>query len=127
MEEVQSLLQEYGYAVAHTQRCDGGLTDFGYKTDFYRVIFFGKIDEVRAISEKQPELVPFVPLKILVFAESGETVIVSLDPHTLSRHFENPELQTQLSRWRSDIISILDELRDKSIKLSAQTTDLIQP
>ena len=33
MDELQTVLQGYEYAVAHTQRCDGGLTDFGYKTD----------------------------------------------------------------------------------------------
>ncbi len=113
MEELQTLLEEYEYAVAHTQRCDGGLTDFGYKTDFYRVVFFGKIDEVRTLSEKYPEIVPFLPLKLLIFAEKDETVLVAFNPETLSGYFNDPALKIQLKRWRNDIHSIFNEMREK--------------
>lgn len=113
MEEVQTLLEEYEYAVAHTQRCDGGLTDFGYKTDLYRVVFFGKIDEVRELSDKHPEIVPFLPLKLLVFAEKDETVLVAFNPETLSSYFNDPALKIQLKRWRNDIHSIFNEMRAK--------------
>jgi uncharacterized protein (DUF302 family) len=104
-------LGEYGYSVAHVQRCDGGMTDFGYKSDFYRVVFFGKIDEVRRLSRDYPELVPFLPLKMLLFAEKDETVLVILNPLDLARHFEAAELQVQFQRWHSDIRAILGEIR----------------
>lgn len=113
MDEVQTLMQDYGYAVAHTQRCDGGLTDFGYKSDYYRVVFFGKIDEVRLLSEKYPAIIPFLPLKMLVFAEKNETVLVALNPDTLSNYFDDPQLQIQLRRWQNDILSIFNEMRSK--------------
>ena len=29
-------LNEYGYKIAHIQKCDGGLTDSGYQTDLYK-------------------------------------------------------------------------------------------
>ena len=32
---LQQTLEEYGYSVAHVQRCDGGMADFGYKSDLY--------------------------------------------------------------------------------------------
>lgn len=114
MEETQSLLDEYGYTVAHTQRCDGGLTDFGYKSDYYRVIFFGKIDEVRELSANHPELVPFLPLKMLLFAENEETVLVALDPQTLSPFIDDSEVKIQLRRWQNDILSIFNEMREKT-------------
>ena len=113
MDEVQTLLQDYDYAVAHTQRCDGGLTDFGYKSDFYRIIFFGKIDEVRKLSEKYPEIVPFLPLKLLLFAEKDETLLVAFNPETLINYFDDAELQIQLKRWRNDLVSLFNEMRDK--------------
>ena len=113
MDEVQTLLQEYEYTVAHTQRCDGGLTDFGYKTDYYRVVFFGKIHEVRELSEQYPEIVPFLPLKLLLFAENKETILVALNPDTLSGYFHDPDLKIQLQRWRNDIVSIFNEMRNK--------------
>ena len=113
MDEVQTLLQEYEYSVAHTQRCDGGLTDFGYKSDYYRVIFFGKIDEVRQLSEKYPEIVPFLPQKLLLFAEKDETLLVAFNPETLINYFDDEALQIQLKRWRNDLVSLFDEMRDK--------------
>ena len=36
---VKEKLDEYGYKVAHIQKCDKGLSGFGYKTDFYKSIF----------------------------------------------------------------------------------------
>lgn len=113
MDEVQTLLEEYEYKIAHTQRCDGGLTDFGYQSDYYRVIFFGKIEEVRSLTEKYPQMVPFLPLKMLVFAEKNETVIVALNPQSLSDYINDQPVKIQLQRWRNDILSIFNEMRDK--------------
>jgi len=111
MEKIQRLIEEYGYSVAHVQRCDGGLNDFDYETDYYRVVFFGKYEEVKALSNDYPELIPFLPLKFLVFAENDETVIVSLDPETLADYFDNPEIKHQLQRWHNDIDEMFSEMR----------------
>ena len=112
MERVKTMLNSYGYQVAHTQRCDGGLADFGYTTDFYRVLFWGKYAEVHDLSAKFPEIVPFLPLKFLVFAENNETVFVALNPAMLASYYDEPELEIQLMRWKNDIESIMDALRD---------------
>ena len=93
------------------QLCDGGMTDFGYKSDFYRVVFFGKIEEVRTISESYPELVAYLPLKIAVIAEADETLLTVLNPETLAPFFADQAVQTQLGRWRSDLVSILSDVR----------------
>ncbi len=112
MERVQSILNSYEYEVAHTQRCDGGLADFGYQTDFYRVLFWGKYQEVHELSEKFPEIVPFLPLKFLVFAENDETVFIALNPAMLAEYYSSPELKLQLMRWKNDIESVMNELRE---------------
>jgi uncharacterized protein (DUF302 family) len=112
MEKIKGLIEEYGYTVAHTQRCDGGLNDFGYETDYYRVIFFGKYEEVHALGGQYPEIIPFLPLKFLVFAENDETVIVSLNPHILADYFENSDLKNQLKRWRNDINEMFSEMHN---------------
>jgi uncharacterized protein (DUF302 family) len=111
---LQQTLEEYGYSVAHVQRCDGGMAEFDYKSDFYRVVFFGKIDEVRRLSDKHPELIPYLPLKILLFAEKDETVLVALNPLELAKLYERGDLQVQFQRWHSDIRSILQEIRASS-------------
>ncbi|MCB1722800.1 MAG: DUF302 domain-containing protein [Gammaproteobacteria bacterium] len=107
----KSSIEEHGYSVAHIQLCDGGMTDFGYKTDFYRVLFFGKLAEVRRISEKYPELVSYVPLKLAVIAEKDDTLLTVLNPEVLAPYFADAEVQIQLSRWHSDLESILDDVR----------------
>ncbi|NNJ90556.1 MAG: DUF302 domain-containing protein [Gammaproteobacteria bacterium] len=111
MEKIQGLIEEYGYSIAHTQRCDGGLNDFDYETDYYRVIFFGKYEEVKALSNDHPEIIPFLPLKFLVFAENDETVIVSLNPDVLADYFDNTDIKNQLQRWQNDINEMFSEMR----------------
>jgi uncharacterized protein (DUF302 family) len=112
LEEVKRVLGEYGYTVAHVQKCDGGMAQFGYHSDKYQVVFFGKLEEVRRISHSHPEMIPFLPLKMAVFAEHDETVMVALDPLELGRYIQDPHLQIQLERWRSDLRAMLQELRE---------------
>jgi uncharacterized protein (DUF302 family) len=111
LEYLQSSVEEHGYSIAHLQLCDGGMTDFGYKSDVYRVVFFGKIDEVRRISDRYPELVAYLPLKIAVIAERDETVLTALNPDTLAPFFGDEEIQIQLGRWRNDLKSIFADVR----------------
>lgn len=106
-----SSLEEHGYTIAHVQTCDLGLADFGYKSDFYRVIFFGKLEEVRELSAKFPELVPYLPLKIAIFAEKDETVLTALDPTGLADYFPSKELRIQFVRWHSDLESIMHDMQ----------------
>ena len=112
MAVLQEAIADYGYTVAHVQKCDGGMTEFHYKTDFYRVVFFGKIDEVRWLTDKYPEIAPFLPLKIAVFAEKDETVFSALNPMDLDQYFADPEVKIQLQRWANDMRSMLNDVRE---------------
>lgn len=111
LESVQTLLAEYGYTVAHIQKCDGGMAKFGYHSDKYQLVFFGKLEEVRRVSHEHPELIPFLPLKLAVFAEGNETLVVALDPLELGRYVPDAHLQVQLARWHSDLKALLTEVR----------------
>jgi uncharacterized protein (DUF302 family) len=108
---VKEKLNEYGYRIAHIQKCDGGLGDFGYKTDQYRSVFYGKLEEVRGLTERHPEIIPYVPLKIAVVRENDTVVLVALNPVILSEFFPDEELSIQFSRWESDIRAIFDEIK----------------
>lgn len=103
-------LNEYGYKIAHIQKCDGGLTDSGYQTDLYKSIFFGKFQEMRDLTRDHPELIPYLPLKIAVIKEKDTILMVSLNPSTLSDFFPNNDLQIQFGRWESDIRAIFEEM-----------------
>ena len=109
-ESVRQALEGRGYKVAHIQKCDGGLKDFGYTTDFYRVIFFGKPDEIRHWSKIEPAMIPYLPLKIAVFAEADQVLIVSFNPEELATLFTDRQLKIQFSRWKSDIESVFAEV-----------------
>ena len=108
--EAEYRIAEHGYKVAHIQRCDGGLKDFGYKSDFYRILFFGKLDEVQQLSEKYPQLAPFLPLKMLVFAENDDTILVAVNPLNLANFIDDSQVHAQLNQWNEDIESIFTQM-----------------
>lgn len=114
LENVKKALESRGYTIAHEQKCDGGLKGFGYETDLYRVLFYGKPEEVRYWSKKNPMMVPYLPLKIAVFAEDSEVLVVSFNHEELSSLFGDRKLQIQFSRWKNDISSVMDEITQSS-------------
>jgi uncharacterized protein (DUF302 family) len=103
-------LNDYGYKIAHIQKCDGGLSEFGYKTGAYKSVFFGKLKEMRHLTGSHPELIPYLPLKIAVMQENDTIVLASLNPLSLAHFFPDSDLQNQFGRWESDLRAIFDEL-----------------
>ena len=57
---LQESIRAHGYTVSRVQRIDIGLTGMGYKTDKYRIVFAGKIDEIRELTEKAPQLTAYL-------------------------------------------------------------------
>jgi len=112
IEHLKSALEKRGYAIAHTQKCDGGMQSFGYTTDFYRSIFFGKGTEAREISKAHPDFVSYIPLKITVVAEREETVLSNVNPHVFDQFYsEAPIMLQYFKNWHHDILSIFSDLR----------------
>jgi uncharacterized protein (DUF302 family) len=112
MLELQKAISEYGYTVSRVQRVDIGLTSSGFATDKYRIVFFGKPEEVRHLSAKYPQLIPYLPLKITLFAEEDETLLTTFDPTLLTELVADDAFRHQAMRWHNDIIAIFDELRE---------------
>ncbi len=109
LEIMKTVLQKNGFRVAHVQRCDGGLKEMGYETDKYRVIFFGRFREVREVSQKHAELIPFIPFKLLVYAEGDETVVSTLNPESLKGKVSDPGIAAKLKAWKKEFIEILEQ------------------
>lgn len=109
---LQKTLGEYGYTISRVQRVDIGLTGSGFQSDKYRIVFFGKPEEIRDLTTEYPELIPYLPLKMTLFAEQEETLLVALDPTVLSEVVSTEEFRYQLQRWKNDILAIMDELRE---------------
>lgn len=111
LEIVQKVLQKNGFKVAHVQRCDGGLKEMGYETDKYRVVFFGRLSEVHEMSESHAELIPFMPFKLLIYAEGKQSVISILNPESLIDMVRDKSVITQLEEWHTQFVSVLDQIQ----------------
>lgn len=111
MAVLQQTIRETGYQVSRVQRIDIGLTTSGYKTDKYRVVFFGKLEEIRTLSDKYPELVAYMPLKIAIFAENDETILLASSFEHLRPFFSSAEVLAKFGRWETDMQSILEQVR----------------
>ena len=108
---LQTSIGEHGYTVSRVQRVDIGLTKSGYKTDKYRIVFFGKSSEIRAVKQSQPQLIPYLPLKVVIFSENNETLLVASNMTQFSTLAENENTKDLLQRWNNDIQSIFSEVK----------------
>jgi len=113
--ETMSLLQEairlQGYQLSRVQRVDVGLSAKGYETDKYRIVFFGKGEEIQQLSAKYPQLIPYLPLKIAIFAEDDNTILISANPSTYNDLFNLPELKPTFDKWLIDITKIMKSVQ----------------
>jgi uncharacterized protein (DUF302 family) len=113
MLSLQTTLKEYGYTISRVQRVDIGLTASGFQTDKYRIVFFGKPEEIRSLTRAHPQLIAYLPLKMTLFAEEEHTLMVALDPTALHEIVPTEEFRYRLMRWKNDILAIMDELREQ--------------
>ena len=110
MNALQDGIRARGYTVSRVQRVDVGLTSSGFQTAEYRLVFFGKEQEIRSLPAKVPELIPYLPLTIVVYAEGDETMMLTTNPAKLSEFVGHRELADHFRRWEQDIRSIFLEL-----------------
>ena len=110
MNALQQAIQDHGYQVARVQRVDIGLTSSGFKTAEYRVVFFGKPDELLSLPDKHPELLAYLPLKFTIFSEGEHTLVVTNNPVVFGVFFKESGLTRTFQHWEKDVRSILDQL-----------------
>jgi len=109
LDDIMKEIENQGYTVAHVQRCDGGMEAMGYQTDNYKVVFFGKLSEVRELSQKHENLIPYFPFKAIVYKEGDETVLSILNPkHMQSLAPDDPALSEKVKQWKQDFDQILE-------------------
>ena len=112
MTNLQNSIINHGYQITRVQRVDIGLTASGFKTDRYRLVFLGNKYMLEQLSEQYPEIIPYVPLKIAIFSENDQTLMLAMNPGNLEKYYPGkPELSKAFSRWRKDLHSILHEAR----------------
>ena len=112
MLKLQEVISNKGYVVSRVQRVDIGLTNSGYQTDKYRIVFYGIPDEIARLSQKYPDLIPYLPLKISIFAEGKDTILVTANPQHLQKP-NDAELARAIDKWESDLVAIFAEMREE--------------
>lgn len=112
MSALQAEIKNAGYTISIVQRVDIGLTGMGFKTDKYRVVFFGKPEEIKTLPKKYPLLTPYLPLSIAIFAEEQETVLIAMSPLYIDHSYSkaHPELTAIFKRWQKDIQAIIERV-----------------
>jgi len=108
---LQTSVKEHGYAITRVQRIDIGLTGMGYETDKYRVVFVGKPDEIQHLIGKYPALAAYMPPQISIFAEEGDTVLVTANPMIYAEMITDESDRVIFQRWESDVYSVFDDIR----------------
>jgi len=112
MLKLQSTLKKYNHTLSRVQRVDIGLTAKGYKTDKYRIVFYGQADEIRQLADEHPQLIPYLPHKIAIFAEDEETMLVAVNPEMLFLT-DDPKLQATMKKWHEDLQLIFKDMRQE--------------
>lgn len=113
MNALQTAIVEEGFKVSRVQRVDIGLTSSGYNTAEYRIVFFMREDVIHDIVKQHPELIAFLPLKITIFAEGSETILVTLNPLKLAEFFPDLKMDKTFASWNDGVIRILDRVQSE--------------
>jgi uncharacterized protein (DUF302 family) len=110
---LQSAISSRGYTVTRLQQVNENLQRREFQSDMYRVVYFGKLEEVRRATARNPNLIPFLPLNITIFAEGDQSILVASHPQMLQEFFPDPELKALFERWEKDMVEIMDEVREE--------------
>ena len=108
---LQTSIREHGYAITRVQRIDIGLTGMGYETDKYRVVFVGKSKEIQYLVDKYPVLAAYMPPQVSIFAEEGDTVLITANPMIYADMIDDEADKILFRRWESDVYSVFDDIR----------------
>ncbi len=109
---LQTSIKDHGYKITRVQRIDIGLNGMGYKTDKYRVVFVGKTDEIQYLVNKYPVLAAYLPPQISIFAEGGDTVLITANPVIYADMVDDEADKILFRRWESDVYSVFDDIRN---------------
>ncbi|MDR3393217.1 MAG: DUF302 domain-containing protein [Sulfuriferula sp.] len=109
---LQNAISSRGYKITRLQEVNENLAKRDFKSDMYRVVYFGKYDEVKSVTASYPELIPFLPLNITIFAEGDQAILVASHPRMLEIYFPDPKLKPIFERWEADTQAIMDEVRE---------------
>ena len=111
MSSLQEFIIKQGYVISRVQHVDKGLKARGYDTGLYRIVFFGKKDEIHAIQNNYPALIPYIPLNITIFEDGTYTGISTIDPMSISNLYQSKKIKLITKLWHKDIFDIFNNYK----------------
>jgi uncharacterized protein (DUF302 family) len=112
MESLLAAIKQQGYSVAGIRSVDTGLAESGYRSDKYRIVFFEKKQEIASLVKRYPEMLPYLPLKIVIYAEAGDTLLVTSDPAVYIDLYPDPRLRDVFRQWHDEVVNIMKQVQD---------------
>ncbi len=113
LDSLKQTIQQQGYTVARVDMVNIGLLGMGYTSNKYRAVFFGKADEIEELSRKYPQLTPYLPLRIAIFAEGDSTLLVTINPSTYHEFLAARKPAEIFNRWEKDIEEIFSRMAER--------------
>jgi uncharacterized protein (DUF302 family) len=112
--EAMAMLQEAiarrGYTVARIQQVDKGLESGGFASKRqFRVVHFGRKDQLTLAMTRYPQLLAYLPLRIAIMEDAGGARLSALRPAIvgLNKTDMDDELAALLTEMDSDLERIL--------------------
>lgn len=112
LDQLSAAINFNDYKISRIQRVDIGLTKTGYKTEKYRVVFFARAKELDRLAASNPKLIPFMPMKVVIFSEGKDTIMLAVNPNQLRKLVPEKKLFPYFDRWESDLKKILESAKE---------------
>lgn len=107
MMRLQDELQSQGYRVLRVQSVDRGMEKAGYHLDKYRIIFFGKPEDLNRVLEDYPAFASFLPLSITVYEEGGQTKILNMPYKKIKQAAPTPDIALLVDTWQEETLTVI--------------------
>ena len=66
----------------------------------------------RYLTKKYPDLTPYMPPKVSIFAEDEDTVVVTVNPAVYKEMIDDEEDRRIFDRWENDVYSVFKDFSE---------------
>lgn len=111
LDDLTIAIADHNYTLIKIQPIDEGLRHFGYKTENYKVVFFGNSKQVDQLVADHPEASVMLPLKIMLY-QQGNMIVASSPDMGMWKKVFGPDVIPVIEGWQQDVKKILRDFAD---------------
>jgi len=108
---IEELTAEKQFRVLHIHNVQQTLEEKGLERGPFKIIEICNAKFAHKALGATPDVGLFLPCKINVYTEGGETIISAMNPRMISEFFDNPELKELAEEVDKIVRSIVDEAK----------------